>query len=209
MPKSFSGLLSASGGHVWLRGLIGVLLLANVVAAGILMFPPGGSAEDLDKELATLQSQVQTKRVLLEKTRQHVSAVELGRSEGDEFLGQYFLSRRAAAENLLAELGNAAQGSKIKAKETSVSIEPIDGSDTLSMMSVVANYEGEYSDLLHFVHEIDRSPSLVIIESLNAAPQAGSKTLAVSVKLDTFVREDAGLGEAPPIVAAANQGDSK
>lgn len=208
MPRNFSGLLPSAGGHVWLRGLIGVLLVANIVAAGILMFPPGGSAEDLDRELASLQSQVQSKRVLVEKTRQHVSAVELGRSEGDEFLGQYFLSRRAAAENLLAELGKAAEGSKIKAKEASVSIEPIDGSDTLSMMSVVANYEGEYADLLHFVHEIDRSPSLVIIESLNAAPQAGSKTLAVSLKLDTFVREDAGLGEAPPIVAT-NQGDSK
>lgn len=209
MRKSFREQAPGARRQVGLRVVIGALLAANLIAAGILLFPPGGSAEDLDKELATLQSQVQSKRVLLEKTRQHVSAVELGRSEGDEFLGQYFLSRRAAAENLLAELGNAAQGSKIKAKEASVSIQPIDGSDTLSMMSVVANYEGEYGDLLHFVHEIDRSPSLVIIESLNAAPQAGSKTLAVSLKLDTFVREDAGLGEAPPIVAAANQGDSK
>ncbi len=37
----------------------------------------------------------------------------------------------------------------------------------------MATYEGEYGDLLHFVHEIDKSPSLMIIESLSAAPQAG------------------------------------
>ena len=80
---------------------------------------------------------------------------------------------------LLTELGNAAAGSKIKEKERSVSVEPIDGSDTLSMMSIVANYEGTYADLLHFVHEIDRSSSLMIIESLNAAPQAGSNNLTV------------------------------
>ena len=208
MLRNFRGQGPGAGGQMGLRILIGVLVVLNLAAAGILLFPPGGSAEDLERELASLQSQVQSKRVLLERTRQHVAAVELGRAEGDEFMGQYFLSRRAAAENLLAELGNAASGSKIKAKETSVSIEPIDGSDTLSMMSIVANYEGEYQDLLHFVHEIDRSPSLVIIESLNAAPQAGSKMLAVSVKLDTFVREDAGLAGMPPVAMAA-QGESK
>ena len=116
-----------------------------------------------------------------------------GGAEGDQFLGKYFLTRRAASEMLLTELGNAAAGSKIKERETSVSVEPIEGSDTLSMMTIVAAYEGTYADLMHFVHEIDRSPSLMIIESLNAAPQAGTNSLSVSLKLDTFVREDAGL----------------
>jgi hypothetical protein len=63
------------------------------------------------------------------------------------------------------------------------------------MLSVVASYEGEYGDLLHFVHEIDKSPSLLIIESLSAAPQTGSKVLSISLKLDTFVREDGTLPE--------------
>jgi len=176
-----------------LRALVGVLLAANLIAAGILLFPPGGSAEDLERELASLQAQATTKRALVEKTRQHVAAVELGRAEGDQFLSQYFLGRRAAPESLLTELGNAAAGSKIKEKDRSFSFEPIDGSDALSMLSITATYEGEYGDLLHFVHEIDRSPSLLIIESLSAAPQTGSKILSISLKLDTFVREDAGL----------------
>jgi hypothetical protein len=189
-----------------LRALIGVLLGANLIAAGILLFPPGGSAEDLERELASLQGQAVTKRALLEKTRQHVSAVELGRSEGDQFLSQYFLGRRAAPGMLLEELGKAASGSKIKGKETSWSFEPIDGSDTLSMLSIVASYEGEYADLLHFVHEIDKSSSLLIIESLSAAPQAGSRILSVSLKLDTFVHEDAVV---PQTVAKVEGGDGK
>jgi hypothetical protein len=176
-----------------LRVLVGVLLAANLIAAGILLFPPGGSAEDLEKQLAGLQGQAVTKRALLEKTRQHVAAVELGRAEGDQFLGQYFLGRRVASGNLLTALGSAEAGSKIKEKGWSETFNPIDGSDTLSMMSITATYEGEYGDLLHFVHEIDKSPSLMIIESLSAAPQAGTKLLSISLKLDTFVREDAGL----------------
>ena len=182
--------VAASRQITTLRVVVGVLLVANLVAAGILLFPPGGSAEDLEKELASLQVQAKAKRELLEKTKQHVAAVELGRSEGDKFLGGYFLSSRARSEQLLSQLGQAAAGSKIKEKDRSIAFEPIDGSDTLSMMSITANYEGEYADLLHFVHEIDRSPSLMIIESLNAAPQAGSKILSIAMKLDTFVRED-------------------
>jgi hypothetical protein len=176
-----------------LRVVVGVLLGANLIAGGILLFPPGGSAEDLEKQLASLQEQSTTKRALLEKTRQHVAAVELGRAEGDQFLGQYFLGRRAASETLLTALGNAEAGSKIKEKGWSATFNPIDGSDTLSMMSITATYEGEYGDLLHFVHEIDKSPALMIIESLTAAPQAGSKILSIALKLDTFVREDAGV----------------
>lgn len=173
-----------------LRLVVGALLALNLIAAGILLFPPGGSAEDLERELASLQGQASTKRALLEKTRKNLAAVESGRSEGDQFLSNYFLPNRARSEMILSELGNAAKDSKIREKDRSISVEPIDGSDTLSMMSIVANYEGEYSDLLHFVHEIDRSPSLMIIESLNAAPQAGTKVLSISMKLDTFVREE-------------------
>lgn len=187
-----------------LRVVVGVLLGANLIAAGILLFPPGGSAEDLQKELVSLQEQAATKRVLLQKTKQHVAAVELGRSEGDQFLSQYFLGRRAAPGQIFDELGKAAAGSKIKGKETSWSFEPIDGSDTLGMLSIVASYEGEYGDLLHFVHEIDRSPSLLIIESLSAAPQTGSKILSISLKLDTFVSDDA-LAQ----TAALRPGDGK
>ncbi len=190
MLKNFRSQGPVTKGQMALRVLIAVLLAANLVAAGLLLYPPGGTADDLELQLVDLQSQSKAKRDLLEKTKQHVAAVDLGRSEGDKFLGTYFLLSRARSEQLLSQLGQAAAGSKIKEKDRSIAFEPIDGSDTLSMMSITANYEGEYADLLHFVHEIDRSPSLMIIESLNAAPQLGSKLLSISMKLDTFVRED-------------------
>ena len=65
-------------------------------------------------------------------------------------------------------------------------------------MSITAAYEGTYADVLHFVHEIDRSPRMLIIESLNAAPEQGpGKLITVSMKLDTFVREEGSLERSP------------
>jgi hypothetical protein len=183
--------LKGRDARVTLRVILGVLVGLNLIAAGLILFPPGGSAEQMEEQLAALQSQSAARSKTLAITRQHVAAVEKGRSQGDQFLGNYFLSRRSAYSTLLLQLGDAAQQSQIKPRELSYSTEPIEGSDTLSMMTITANYEGTYQNLMNFVHQMDQSPGLMIIESLNAAPQTGSNSLSVNMKIDTFVREDA------------------
>jgi Tfp pilus assembly protein PilO len=187
MPRNFNG---AAGVTVRWRIALGVLLLATIGAAWIVAYPPGGSAGDLQQQLAALESQAAARRALLASTRQHVAAVEQGRSEGDKFLNQYFLARRTAYSTLLSELVDAADRAKIKPKEHAYATEPIEGSDSLSMMSISANYEGTYANLMRFVHELDRSPRLLIIEALNAAPEQSGGTLNISMKIDTFVRDD-------------------
>ena len=187
MVKNFSG---AAGPVRWWRIALLVFAVADLGAAWIFLYPPGGSASELQQQLAALQAQNVSKRALLTSTRQHVAAVQQGRTEGEQFLSRYFLARRTAYSTLLSELVAAADEAKIKPKEHAYSTEPIEGSDSLSMMSISANYEGTYANLMQFVHEIDRSPRLLIIEGLNAAPQATGGTLNISMKIDTFVRED-------------------
>jgi hypothetical protein len=180
------------------RAVLGLLLLANLVAGGLVLFPPGGSAEDLQRQFVNLQSQIKARTLALERTRQHAASVEKGRADGDQFLGVYFLPTRTAFSMVLSDLEDAASQTKVKPREASYSLEPIEGSDTLSLMTITAAYEGVYADLLHFVHEIDRSQRMLIIESLNAAPQHGSgKLITVSMKLDTFVRDEGALDKVP------------
>ena len=173
-----------------LRTILFVLAAANLVAAALVMFPPGGSAEDLEHQRATLTAQLASQQQLLQQTKQHAGAVEKGRAEGDQFLSQYFLSNRTAFSTLLSDLDTAAKQSQIRPRDNAYALEPIEGSDNLSMMSITASFEGKYTDLMKFVHAIDQSPRLLIIESLTAAPQQNSDVLSVSMKLNTFVRED-------------------
>ena len=174
-----------------IRIILGVLLGLNVIAAGLVLFPPGGSADDLEREMAALQSQVAQKRALLERSRINVAAVETARGEGDKFLNNYFLGRRTADSTLLSELTAAAAKAQIKERDRAQTTELIEGSDSLSMMTITANYEGTYRNLLNFIGELDRSGPLLMIESLTAAPQQGSNTLTVSMKIDAFIREEA------------------
>ncbi|MCU1339796.1 MAG: Fimbrial assembly family protein [Bryobacterales bacterium] len=176
-----------------IRVALGALLALNVIAAGLLLFPPGGSADDLERQLATLQTQVAQKRALLERTRLNVTAIEKARGEGDQFLDNYFLTRRTADSALLSELTEAAIKAQIKERDRAQTTEFIEGSDTLSMMTITANYEGTYRNLLNFIGELDRSGQLLIIESMSAAPQQGSNTLTVSMKIDAFIRDDSGV----------------
>jgi hypothetical protein len=184
MRKSFN----LRGPQTIVRGVLGALLVGNLVAAGLVLFPPGGSAEDLERDRITLDSQLRSARARVDLTRLHASAVEKGRAEGDDFLNKYFLTSRTAFSTLLSQLEAAAKPTKLKPRDNAYALTPVEGSDTLNMMSITAAYEGTYQDLMHFVYELDRTPGMLIIESLSAAPQANSDTLTVSMKLNTFVR---------------------
>src|SRR5579871_865931 len=86
------------------RAIVGILLAANVAAAVLVLFPPGGSAEDLEQQASTLQSQLTARKAALDLTRAHAAAVEKGRTEGDEFLNEYFIGSRTAFSTLLTQL---------------------------------------------------------------------------------------------------------
>src|SRR5260370_31891467 len=129
------------------RIVLGPLLAANLIAAGLVLFPPGGSAEELDRQYASLQSQLRAKQALVERTREHAGAVETGRGEGDKFLSEYLLPDRRAFEALLSELGSLAGKTKIKPREHAYSTEPGEGSDSLRIMTITTAYDGAYPDL--------------------------------------------------------------
>jgi hypothetical protein len=191
MPSS-----SSPKNQNWLRWAVGALLAANLAAAFFLLYPPGGSAEDLERQWIALQTQLASKRKVVQEMRQHVGSVENGRGEGDQFLAQYFLARRTAYATLLGELVTAANQAGIKPREHAYALDPIEGSDDLNMMTITANYEGTYANLLRFVHAVDTSPRLLIIEGLSAAPEQGTNILTVNMKMEAFVREDGSLVEA-------------
>ncbi len=175
------------------RAVLGVLLVANVVAALILFKPWGGSPEDLARQLESLRKDIQHRQVALQRSKSLVAKVETARTQGDSFLNSYFAERRNAYYNLVAELIRTAQGAGIKPKEHSFAEEPVEGSDNLEMVTVVGNYEGNYGDLVRFVNSLDRSPRFFILEQLNASPQQGSGLLLVNIKMHAFVK-DTGAG---------------
>lgn len=192
MPRSFEIGTSVSRlrePQIAVRAVLGLLLTLNLVALFLVLLPPGGSTEELEGQLAALRRQFVQKRVALERAKVLAAKVEKGRSEGDQFQTRYFTDRRLASSTFIGELSKAAQSSGIKPREHSFVFEPVEGSDTLSMMTIVANYEGTYTDLVQFVNRMDRSGRFLILDTLTATPQTSGGLLTVNLRLNAFVRE--------------------
>ncbi|HVN05866.1 MAG TPA: hypothetical protein VMT86_15700 [Bryobacteraceae bacterium] len=202
MPKSFSfsPQLLPGGSHVNLkdprvlvRAGLGLLVVCNLVAALLAFKPWGGSAGDLARERASLEQQLATMRTRLTQTRALVGKAERARKDGDAFLEEYTTDRRTTFSTIFAELDRIAHEAGVQPRPASYELEQVEGSDTLFQMSISAGYEGTYASLTKFVNLLDKSPRFLIIESLTAAPQQTNTgdLLNVSIKLDTFVREEA------------------
>lgn len=189
MPRSFN-VWPPNNPRAVLRLVLSVLLAANVVVAYFVIRPIGGSPQQLRQQAADLRAEIRQKQGTLDRTRILAGKIETGRGQGDGFMGKYFLPRRAANSILMSELNDLAGQAKITPRESAFAIEPVEGSDTLDMMQISANYEATYQDLIRFINLLDKADRLLVVESLNATPQQTGKKLNVLVKLDTFVKED-------------------
>jgi len=179
--------------RVLVRAALGLLLAANLAAAVFVFRPWGGSPEELQRRLSGLRTEVRQRTETTQRLSTLVATVEKTHIEASGFMAKYFLDSRTAYSTVLTELGELAKEAGIKQKEHSFIAEPIEGSDTLSMMAITGYYEGTYADLVQFVNRLDRSERFITIESLQATPQQSQGILNVVLKLNVLVR---GGGEA-------------
>ncbi|MDQ2900915.1 MAG: hypothetical protein M3Y07_14125 [Acidobacteriota bacterium] len=198
MPRSFNiprlsgvSLGSLKDPKVAVRIVLGALLAANLVAAAFAFHLFGTSAEDMARQLDEGRAQVKIQQNRLNQARLLSGKVGKASSEGGSFVSSYMTSRRKTFSTILGELDKTAEAAGIKAKEKSIQLDPVEGSDSLSMMTISANFEGSYASLLKLVNLLDKSPRFLIIENLQAAPMP-TGILNVNIKLDTFVRDDNG-----------------
>jgi len=180
--------------RVVVRAVIGILLAANVAAAVIAFKPFGGSAADLRTEQFALGSQLTDLQKRSAAAKLLVDKVEMARREGDDFLTKYVMDRRTMSSAIAEELNRMAKDAGVRALPGQEQLEPIEGSDTLQMLSITEGYEGTYESLKKFVEAVDKSPRFLIVENMTVvSPQTLQKgqnqTVNVALKLDTFVRE--------------------
>ncbi len=191
MLKNFSwNVWPPNNAAALLRLGVGVLLAANLVAGYFVLRPSADRPTNCGNRPWRCGRRFTSSRTRWIATRLLSGKVEIGRGEGDGFMGKYFLPRRTAYSVILAELNQIANEAKVTPKEGAYSWVPVEGSDNLEMMQITDNFEATYENLIRFVNMIDKADRLLIIEGLNATPQQGGSKLNIMMKLDTFVLED-------------------
>jgi hypothetical protein len=190
MPKSFkfAQKLKLKDPRVAVRMVLGVLVVANLVAALIVFRPWGGSAEDLARQQFQLRQQLNAAEKRLANSSKLVDKVERGRKEGDQFLAKYITERRTTMSMVKEELNRIAQEAGVTPKGDSINLDPVEGSDTLWQMTISEVYEAQYPNLAKLINMLDKSQRFLIISNMVATPKATGNLLTVTLRLDTFVR---------------------
>jgi Tfp pilus assembly protein PilO len=175
--------------RILMRAVLFTLVLANLTAFYFVLWPLGGSPEELDVRVSALQQQVILGRRNLERLRGVSAKMTEARREAEQFESCQFTDRRVAYSTLVGEISRSAQEAGLKVKEHALANEEVEGSDTLGMITVNGNYEGTYGDLIQFISKLDRSPRFILMDSLAAQPQQGTNVLNIAMKMNLFVRQ--------------------
>src|ERR1044072_8170362 len=143
---SFKGKLTSStvrDPRVVMRAVIGVLLLANLVMAGMVLKPFGGSADDLRREEAALRGQLGILQRRVTNGKRLVSKVETARKEGDQFLSKYVTERRVLTSTVQQEFNRMAKEAGGSYLPITMNGDAIEGSDTPWMLTINAGDQGD------------------------------------------------------------------
>lgn len=199
MTRRFSWLPSGASGpgggtRFILMVSCAVLAILNAIALFLYLAPPGGSRQDLTIEQQALRTQINSARAKALRLKTVAAKVQTGGTESSTFETIYFLPRRRAYSTIVAEIQRMAKISGMHERDAVYSEEPIEGTADLSLLNSSASYEGSYGDLMRFLYEVDRSPMLLMLDTLQAAPQQKGGQISTSIRFQAIIRDD---GSAP------------
>jgi Tfp pilus assembly protein PilO len=175
--------------RVHVLAVLGVLVVFDLLFYVVAVSPLDAREQEMLARIEILKQQVEQKTKGLEELRIIAGKVEKARTAGDELLDQITIERRVTFSTLVTELNSAAAEAGIQDRDRVYDMEPIDGTEVYGIVSINANFRGEYEKLVNFLHRIDRSERFLIIESLGASPRSDSSELQVTMRIDTFVRD--------------------
>lgn len=174
----------------WLKAIAGTLAVLNAAALFLYIFPPGGTRRQLAEESLQVRNQIAAARAQTVRLKTVSGKVQTGSAETSQFEGKYILPKRVAYEEVIAEIQRMAKATGLQERDAVFTEEPIEGTADLSLLNITANYQGSYDNLMHFLHEADRSPMLLILDNVQAAPQQKGGQINTSIRFQAVIREN-------------------
>ncbi len=182
----------------WLESAAVVLLILNAIALFLYLDPPGGSKRGLAEEESQIQQEILATRARATRLRLLSQKVQLGSRESADFEARYFLPKRLAYEDVIAEIQRMSKVSGLQEREAAFTEEPIEGAPDLELLNVTATFQGSYENLMRFFSEADRSPMLLMIDAVQAAPQQRSMQINTTIRFQAILRDNSGLAGGMP-----------
>lgn len=195
MPRSFDVSSLTSGmdrrsPRFWLQAGLALLALCSAALLYLYIAPPGGTRQDLEEQSRQMQRQIASAKKGATRLRMVSTKVQTGSEQGVDFQGKYFLPKRTAYDQVISEIQRMAKESGVQPREGVFSEEPVEGSPDLSILNFTASYQGNYDSLMKFLYQADKSPMLLMLDTLQAAPQQKGQQINTSIRFQAIIREE-------------------
>lgn len=176
----------ASRSHVRLRIVLGILMGINAVLLFFLFRSPGRTESERRDDLARREAQQHAAELRVQQL-QHLQQKVLDATHNEqEFAQANFLPRSTAFSQMLADLGRLATENRLQPGDIGYDIKERDNELGWVNVDVSLMVEGDYSDLVRFLNQLEQSKLFWIVESLTVSGKAGQK-LRLNLKAATYL----------------------
>lgn len=186
----FSGSAASPGGNgrkparAGIRTILTLLLVADVLLALMVFWPPGASLQVRQAEFQRLQAEHEATRDVVEQMRELQAKLQNAIQNRLQFSRQNFLLREGAFSAMLEDLERLATQNGLRTGGVSYALQE-EREQALVKVEATLAVEGGYSDLVHFINRLEQSEVFWIIDSLNVSGSI-SRELRLNLQMETY-----------------------
>ena len=166
-----------------LKIAIAAMVVADVVAAGVLFSPLVGSADSRQIMLSQLSVDLQKKTRDVQPLRNIDNKILLAKKQ----IGDFYVDRFAAKDSELAtELGKLASENGVRIQLAHYKLEDAEESGIVPV-AIEASFSGDYLQLVRFINTLERSKMFVTVDSVPLAGEGGGP-VHLTIALHSYLR---------------------
>lgn len=181
-----------------LQWLLGALVLVNVLFFALALKPAGLRAREQAEMFRRLQSDLESRRGMVDRLRKIVAGLDEGGRQDTEFYRAKFLPKPTGFSIVMEELDRLAKANRVRKGTVSYALGAVRGRPELNQVDVTTMLEGDYTNIVQFVNQVERSRLFLVIDNVTVAggdapvgragaPAAGQARLVrLSLRLVTF-----------------------
>lgn len=185
--------------------IIVLWLGANLAFAFLVNVPRAAAAAGLEEQALQVEAQTTSRASEVERLRQHHRRVLEGSDNLNQFYSEVLSTKSERFISFQREVRDIAAKYNINVDAISYPRESFP-KDKVTKLSAVMPLTGSYESLREFIHTIEKSPSFIVIESIQLAnSKEGGVILGLNITLSTYFVDPDLQEEAPQPVRRASR----
>ena len=165
---------------------IAAMVVADLIAVGVLFSPLVGSAESRRISMNELGAELRQKTRDVEPLKGIDKKIVLAKGQ----IGHFYLDRFAARDSeLAAELGKLAAGNGVRIMSAKYKQEDPTGAGIVPT-EIEGNFSGDYLQLVRFINALERSKQFFTVDSISLAGESAGP-VKLEVKMHSYLRSGA------------------